>query len=71
MSTVTIAPASTHDVVEHVQHVFHQIRYAPAPTWEPGMRLRVVGYVAGSMLAWTLAGLACSALLAGVLGLVS
>ena len=70
MSSITIAPASTHDLVERVQHVIHQIRYAPAPTWEPGMRLKVVGYVAGSMVAWTVAGLACSALLAGVLNLV-
>jgi hypothetical protein len=70
MSTVTIAPASTHDVVERVQHVLHEIRYAPAPAWEPGTRLKVVGYVAGSMVAWTVAGLACSALLAGVLNLV-
>jgi hypothetical protein len=70
MSTATFAPATRTDVLEHVQHVVHQIRWAPAPTWEPGRRLRFVGYVAGSMVAWTLAGLACSALLARLVGLV-
>ncbi len=69
MSTVTYAPATRTDVLERVQHVFHQVRYAPAPTWEPGMRLRLVGYVAGSMIAWTLAGLACSVLLAQLVSL--
>jgi len=69
MSTVTLAPATRTDVLDRVQHVVQQVRYAPAPTWEPGRRLRLVGYVAGSMIAWTLAGLACSALLARLVSL--
>ena len=70
MSTVTLTPATRTDVLDRVQHVVHQVRWAPAPTWEPGMQLRLVGYVAGSMVAWTLAGLACSALLARLVSLV-
>ncbi len=69
MSTATFAPAARTDVLERMQHVVHQVRWAPAPTWETGRRLRFVGYVAGSMVAWTLAGLACSALLARLVSL--
>lgn len=42
-----------------LRHLNETIRWAPAPYFEgtARQRLRYVGYVAGSMLAWTVGGL--------------
>lgn len=46
-----------------------RLRFAPSPAWEHGSRLRHVRYVGVSMLAWMGVGLACNALVAGLLSL--
>jgi hypothetical protein len=61
--TTTTAPVSVRDVA-------HAVRWAPAPTWEPGRRARFVAYVGGSMVAWTAVGLALAVLLAKALVLL-
>ncbi|MBO9554438.1 chemotaxis protein CheW [Cellulomonas sp.] len=52
-----------------VRSVAHAVRWAPAPTWEPGRRARFVAYLGGSMIAWTAVGLGIAALLARALPL--
>jgi hypothetical protein len=70
MTTVnaTVRPSpSTRDLVRQLGRT---IRWAPAPLWgrTAGERGRYVAYLGGSILGWTLAGLAMAALLARALG---
>lgn len=55
--------ASIRTVLDHVHD-------DPAPAWAPGSRGRFVGYLAGSMAAWTVLGVAATALLGALVDLV-
>lgn len=66
MAVHTLSPATV--VPANARQTLHAIRWAPAPRFEGGTagRVRYLGYLVGSMLAWTTAGLGLAALL-GVL----
>ena len=68
MSAVHPSPA----VRDRVRHLVGTVRWAPAPVWgeSAGEHRRFALYLAGSMLAWALAGLASAALIGAVLDLV-
>lgn len=53
-----------------VRSVLDHIHDDPAPLWAPGSRGRFVGYLAGSMAAWTVLGVAATAALGALLDLV-
>ncbi len=59
-------------LAERTRQLGRTVRWAPAPRWgtTPAQHRWFVVYLGGSMLAWTLAGLAMSALLGRALGLV-
>jgi hypothetical protein len=61
-------PSDTFD--DRVRSLGRTIRWAPAPTWgeTSGEHVRFAGYLVGSMVAWTLAGLAIAGLLGRALG---
>lgn len=67
LSPAPFAPATTARLRQQV----HAIRWTPAPRFEGGIagRARYLGYLAGSMLAWTAAGLGVSALLGALVRL--
>jgi hypothetical protein len=57
---------------ERVRRLVDTVRWAPAPVWggSTGEHTRFSVYVAGSMLAWAVAGLVMAALIGTGLGLV-
>jgi hypothetical protein len=65
--TSTARPTSRPTVRTVLAHVHDD----PAPLWAPGSRGRFAGYLAGSMAAWTVLGVAVTALLGAVLDLVA
>lgn len=54
-STWRRRPTASLPLRTRVRHLVHTVRWAPAPYFEgsPRHRLRYVGYLAGSVLAWT------------------
>lgn len=58
--------------VPRLRHLVETVRWAPAPVWgeSAGEHARFSLYLAGSMLAWAVAGLVMAALLGTALGLV-
>jgi hypothetical protein len=67
MSTSAV-PART-PVLPALRRAREVVRDTPAPPWAPGTRGRLAGYVAGSMVAWTVLGLAATAGLGALVGL--
>jgi hypothetical protein len=65
--TSTARPTSRPTVRTVLAHVHDD----PAPLWTPGSRGRFAGYLAGSMAAWTVLGVAVTALLGALLDLVA
>ena len=57
---------------DRVRRLVDTVRWAPAPVWgeSGGEHTRFSVYLAGSMLAWAVAGLAMAALIGTALGLV-
>ena len=57
---------------DRVRHLVDTVRWAPAPVWgkTAAEHTRYSVYLAGSMLAWAVAGLVMAALVGTVLGLV-
>ena len=57
---------------DRVRRLVETVRWAPAPVWgeSGGEHTRFAVYVAGSMLAWAVAGLVMAALIGTALGLV-
>ena len=57
---------------ERVRRLVETVRWAPAPIWgeSTGEHTRFSVYVAGSMLAWAVAGLVMAALIGSALSLV-
>lgn len=53
------------------REILDAVRFAPAPRWEgpASKRSRYIAYLAGSMIAWTAAGLAIAAALGHLTGL--
>lgn len=66
MSTVTSPRPRP---VPQPRDVLTWVRETPAPAWAPGSRGRLAGYVAGSMVAWTVLGVAATAALGALIGL--
>ena len=64
------APARS--MLESVRDTFRWVREAPAPRWEGDTRDKAtfVGYVAASMVAWTLLGLLVTAALGRLISVV-
>ena len=69
MSTAHPSPTTPRD---RVRRLVDTVRWAPAPIWgESGNEhTRFTVYLAGSMLAWAVAGLAMAALIGTALGLL-
>lgn len=67
MSAVSTAARPT--TRETLRSVLDHVHDDPAPVWAPGTRGRFAGYLAGSMAAWTVLGVAASALLGALLDL--
>jgi hypothetical protein len=65
--STSLRPASRPTVRSVLAHVHDD----PAPRWEPGSRGRFAGYLAGSMAGWTVLGVAVTALLGALVGLVA
>lgn len=65
MSTVT----TTARPAPQPRDLLTWVRETPAPAWAPGSRGRLAGYVAGSMVAWTVLGVAATAVLGALVGL--
>ena len=61
MSAVLPSPTSR----DRVRHLVDTVRWAPAPVWgeSTGEHTRFSVYLAGSMLAWAVAGLVVAVLL--------
>ena len=57
---------------DRVRRLVETVRWAPAPIWgeSTGERTRYSVYLAGSMLAWAVAGLVMAALIGTALSLV-
>ncbi|WP_456788620.1 chemotaxis protein CheW [Cellulomonas sp. P5_C5] len=57
---------------DRVRRLVDTVRWAPAPVWgeSAGEHTRFSVYLAGSMLAWAVAGLVMAALIGTALGLV-
>lgn len=55
----------------HLRDVVHHLRFDPAPLWAPGTRARLAAWVGGSMVFWTVLGLAATALLGALVDLVA
>ncbi|WP_235521152.1 chemotaxis protein CheW [Cellulomonas sp. Leaf395] len=68
MAAIHPSPASR----DRIRHLAGTIKWAPAPVWgeSAGEHKRFVAYLAGSMLAWAVAGLVLAALIGTALGLV-
>lgn len=69
MSTATLTAARTTTPLRAVRDALDHLRDEPAPLWAPGSRARLAGWVAGSMVAWTVAGVAATAALGALVGL--
>jgi hypothetical protein len=70
MSAATPAAGPRPTSRRTVRTVLAHVHDDPAPLWEPGHRARFTGYLAGSMAAWTVLGVAATALLGALLDLV-
>ena len=59
----TARPTDALDV--RLRTLSHTIRWAPAPRWgsTTGERARYTGYLSGSIIGWTVAGLGMAALI--------
>ena len=68
MSAVHPSPTSR----DRVRRLVETVRWAPAPVWgeSTGEHTRFSVYIAGSMLAWAVAGLVMAALIGAALSLV-
>lgn len=57
---------------DRVRRLVDTVRWAPAPVWgeSTGEHTRYSAYLAGSMLAWAVAGLVMAALIGSALSLV-
>jgi hypothetical protein len=68
MSAVHPSPAPR----DRVRRLIETVRWAPAPVWgeSSGERTRFSVYMAGSMLAWVVAGMVMAALMGSALSLV-
>ncbi|GEL96895.1 chemotaxis protein CheW [Cellulomonas terrae] len=66
----TVHPSTTSR--DRVRRLVETVRWAPAPVWgeSSGEHTRFSVYLAGSMLAWAVAGLVMAALIGSVLSLV-
>lgn len=69
MSAVTSPARPTTRVT--VRSVLDHVHDGPAPVWAPGTRGRFAGYLAGSMVGWTVLGVAVTALLGALLDLAA
>ena len=69
MSTLHAHAPHSHELATRVAHRLHHgartVRWAPAPAWQAGGRVRYLAYLGGSFAVWTLLGLGGSMLLGG------